>query len=104
MTREEAAREIEKTIEQLNGYLPPNDEWIVALRLAISALSAEPAKLDRSRWDGCRVCKKATCLDGEVYVSGVFIMRPYFDFCPECGKPLTEEAWTEMERRINHES
>lgn len=23
-----------------------------------------------------------------------------FDFCPNCGRPLTEKAWAELERRV----
>lgn len=61
-----------------------------------------PAKLDRSRWKGCFICKGATYLDGDVCVSGTHFARlSQFDFCPDCGRPLTEEAWAELERRIN---
>ena len=46
------------------------------------------AKLDRSRWrwEGCETCKGGRYRRGE--------------YCPGCGKPLTEEAWAELERRI----
>lgn len=44
-------------------------------------------KLDRRRWCGCETCK------GGRYRSG--------GYCPGCGRPLTEEAWAELERRIN---
>ena len=65
MTREESTRQI--------------------LRSLPSAPSSPPAKLDRSRWEGCRFC----------------IGFWNYGFCPECGRPLTEEAWAELERRIN---
>ena len=71
----------------------------------------EPVKLDRSRWEGCGCCNRrrcktcknahaagmpcATCYDHSRYKA-----EPY---CPTCGRPLTEEAWAELERRINDE-
>ena len=89
MTREEAAKEIKKTIEQLSVYMPPDDDWMVALTLAISALRTRQAhtRLDRRRWEGCEYCKDIpkSILKG---------------FCYACGRPLTEEAWADLERRI----
>lgn len=41
MNKEEAIREIERTIEQVSVYLPADDEWIIALTLAIAALHAQ---------------------------------------------------------------
>lgn len=57
-----------------------------ALRAAAALLRAS-GKLDRSRWEGCRYCKDipTSILKG---------------FCYACGRPLTEEAWAELERRI----
>lgn len=54
----------------------------------------KPAKLDRGRWDGCDTCKNpifATCCSG--------LLNEPVNYCPSCGKPLTEEAWAELERR-----
>lgn len=50
-------------------------------------------KLDRSRWEGCRWCI-GLCPE----VTG----DPRWDyrFCPKCAHTLTEEAWTELERKI----
>lgn len=50
--------------------------------------------LDRSWCDGCNWCT-GHCTD----VTG----DPFCDyrFCPICGRPLTEEAWAELERSIN---
>lgn len=66
---------------------------IVALNMAISALRAQQSPLDRSRWKGCYWCT-GFCPE----VTG----DPHWDyrFCPKCGRPLTEEAWVELERRI----
>lgn len=56
-----------------------------------------PAGLDRSRWVGCSLCKGVTGwtqdLDDEHH-------EVEFLFCPVCGRPITEEAWAELERRI----
>lgn len=70
--------------------------------VATAALRAQSHKLDRSRWEKfCYLCGGATYLSGDVCFSGTyFVGISEFDFCPVCGKPLTEEAWAELERRI----
>ena len=78
-------------------------------------------RLDRSQWEECGWCNakiygktksyfrsllapatyieelrdKLEDLTGDVYVE---IPRRY---CQNCGRPLTEEAWAELERRIS---
>lgn len=59
-----------------------------ACRVAAAALRAQPPKLDRSRWEGCKMCN--------AYMS--FLQG--YHYCFVCGRPLTEEAWAELERRI----
>lgn len=63
-----------------------------ASRMAIAALRAQQtsAKLDRSRWKGCRTCN---CQNS--------VFRNWGSYCPSCGLPFTEEAWAELERRVN---
>lgn len=63
---------------------------ISALEIAIDALRVQqtPAKLDRSRWKRCKMCKD--------YIS---LLQGYH-YCFICGRPLTEEAWAEMERKM----
>lgn len=74
------------------------------------------SKLDRSRWVGCELCsatwsKKDWCEGGahDFRIDGNELL--YYDekfgwegitikFCPNCGRPLTEEAWAELEQRI----
>lgn len=72
------------------------------------AYPSPPTHIDRSKWQGCEVCK------GAKYVSGwVSAVAPIdsghdcetraegdFDYCPVCGRPLTDEAWVELERRL----
>lgn len=67
-----------------------------------------PAHIDRDAWepcddcDSCRSCRYSDtdmdsypcriCTDGN--------MKETSNFCPECGRPLTEEAWAELEKRL----
>lgn len=110
------------------------DTLVEAYGIAIRALHAQkdsnlveidqvkPAKLDRSRWEGCEHCKgdlegytscfrntngssiKMYIPEGEaaIVIPGRYNHRAYIkiSYCPFCGRPLTEEAWAEMERRI----
>lgn len=63
-----------------------------AVKMAISALRAQETPLDRNRWEGCEWCNKyglvVAAFDG-------------WSYCNRCGKPLTKDAWAELERRIN---
>lgn len=86
-----------------------------ACRIAAAALRAQQTPLDRSRWEGCRLCKGAKSIYGcditafcgtnEDGTANIYTDCEQdemdFDYCPNCGRPLTEEAWAEMERRIN---
>lgn len=53
----------------------------------------------RIRWMGCGWCREF----GTMPIRGFTVhgcTSTTAHFCPKCGKPLTEEAWTELERRI----
>lgn len=43
--------------------------------------------IDREVWEPCKMCDKTAYLMGAHY-------------CPHCGRPLTEEAWAELEKHI----
>ena len=94
MTREEAIRILDpETRREELRKIPVMERIEVdqeACRMAVAALRAQqaPAKLGRSRWEGCEYCKDIP----ESILKG---------FCYACGLPLTEEAWAELERRIN---
>lgn len=45
----------------------------------------QAVRLGRSRWEECADC---------------WLWKRQ-NFCPECGRPITEEAWAELERRIS---
>ena len=85
-----------------------------ASRMAIAALRAQqtPAKLDRSWWEeGCIECAAPSCVTCK-FINVIPGYEPCiscskyekynpFKFCLYWGRPLTEEAWAELERRIN---
>lgn len=71
----------------------------------------DEAHIDRNEWWEC-FTKPNTCESCEVYMksseerksicSDCHERSRYIqaDFCPRCGKPLTEKAWDEMEKRV----
>lgn len=103
---------------------------IDALEMAIAALRAQqtPAKLDRNRWEAHPVIKRRPYRsekfkefklseDGEVlyrkivtihedwtddYCSacGKKLCSRFQNYCPNCGRPLTKEAWAELEGNV----
>lgn len=44
-------------------------------------------RIDREKWEQCKWCEISWLVMGEKY-------------CPSCGRPLTEEAWAELENRL----
>lgn len=78
------------------------------------------AHIDREKWEPCEYCQRRTSPD-EVSMlttdengseTGMFVfngilasntdglqMRQIY-FCPICGRPLSEESWAELERRV----
>lgn len=81
--------------------------------MAVSALCARPspAKLDRRRWEGCEYCLEdkdlmTLTLDvpDEVEIPSDRVGFRWNEeprYCPICGRPLTEEAWAVLERRLS---
>lgn len=51
-----------------------------------TAYAYQTAHIDREKWDMCMFCEPNRLLMGYTY-------------CSSCGRPLTEEAWAELERR-----
>lgn len=81
------------------------------------------AKLDRSRWKGCDYCNANIYVKVKKYLRPLLAAATYVGelrdkledltggayvgvpkkYCPICGRPLTEEAWAELERRLKNE-
>ena len=78
-----------------------------AAQLALTALrsmqeAGEPFHIDRSKWEYCLTCRDLRYLPYEV-CAGIKMLGGSeigASFCPSCGRPLTEEAWAELERRL----
>ena len=68
-------------------------------------------ELDRTKWEGCDVCNAKGCktcvhciVPRTTYPCNICGLGSKFEpvgFCPVCGKPLTDEAWTQLERRLS---
>lgn len=77
-------------------------EWI--------AYAYPQTHIDREQWETCIECKSCdNCKNSPNVVEAVFgecaqcVSMSQFSptgFCHSCGRPLTDEAWDELERRI----
>lgn len=73
-----------------------------------------PAHIDRSKWEECKYCKTCWTCKSMVSPSRAINTKCFscenlsnhepLNFCPHCGRPLTEEAWVELERRLKGEN
>ena len=74
-----------------------------------------PAHIDREAWEPCGRCEEKDCsncaygddpegrshcksCEGESWWRSEW--TPYYDFCPWCGRPMTEHAWAKLEKRV----
>lgn len=65
-----------------------------------------PAHIDREAWEPCKACSDEYSQKISSYLerfhgcatSTVRVVNT--DFCPCCGRPLTEEAWAMLEKRL----
>lgn len=49
-----------------------------------------PANIDRKAWEPCECCRSAKFMNGQYM----------YNFCPSCGRPLTDEAWGNLEKQL----
>lgn len=107
MNRGEEIKDLSALAEYLDIHVPAMGG--ATLRKAIAALQTKQLLLNRSRWDGCEWCYDEIPFDSEDME--LELQHPLEDeprmvcpqFCPMCGRPLTEQAWVELERRLNGE-
>ena len=96
-----------KFLEQYTNSEVYTEKCVSAHLLALTALrsmpeAGEPFHIDRSKLEYCLTCRDLRYLPYEVCAG---IKMPGgseigASFCPSCGRPLTECAWAELERRV----
>lgn len=65
-----------------------------------------PAHIAREKWEPCHSCdsKCLICMINETdkcrRCKYYKYYLPFYQFCPKCGRPLTDEAWAELEKRL----
>lgn len=102
--------DLEKALQYFVIAVPESEEQAKAYfwaRKGITALcsmqeAGEPFHIDRSKWEYCLTCRDLQYLPHEMCAD---VKMPGgseigASFCPWCGRPLTEEAWAELERRV----
>ena len=66
---------------------------IAALNLALSALRPVSREQVERLWPGCDRCKAAD--------TAIAWERWGHQYCSQCGRPLTPEAWEELRKRLD---
>ena len=93
----------------LYGLTYPDPDGKAGLhKLGWVAYAYPPARIDREAWEPCEYCNGAKYVYGQA--SAVVPngdkgqiekeVEGDFDYCPECGRPLTPEAWDMLEKRL----
>lgn len=116
MTREEAAAKIGCIIDcvELGIYCGEDEEVFESLDIALAALRPITREQVEKVWRGCDYChmKEVLFNDGTLrveighqnIVGGACIDIDQYggfgiDYCPKCGKPLTNEAVEDLKRK-----
>lgn len=100
------------TLEQLRGtpHGKIKDKTLqhICDRANELAYAYPTAHIDREKWEPCDACSNAKHIvglalaimdDGSDHRVDTK-MNCEYSFCPNCGRPLTDEAWAELERRV----
>lgn len=63
--------------------------------------------INREKWEPCELCSgkhlQTVGFDDRIYLCSGNSKPPEnerFRFCPSCGRPLTDQAWDELEKRM----
>ena len=114
MTREAARIEVQTMIEIFHECEPGGSRCQAALEVALSALHPISREQVEKVWRGCADCIRKTCVACKRFgwaprhcidCDNQSKWAPW-NFCPVCGKPMTDEAvQMVMERmeEIHHE-
>lgn len=120
MTNEEAVNRLTYDWYQaLGGQVcvdaDKSDKFLEAVGIGIKAINGQkkqPAHIDREAWEPCESClscdncrnqKDYDPYEGTYGECGQCYGYAHFEpcnFCHECGKPLTPEAWEILEKRL----
>ena len=106
MTREEAIVLLKMMFAfWANTHERTNVEMEMALNLALSALRPVSRERIEKVWSGCHECSGCKlCIWNETKkcndCKNRNSFRPLSDFCPRCGKPITDEAVEIVMERI----
>ena len=106
MTREEASVLLKMMFAfWANTHERTNVEMEMALNLALSALRPVSRERIEKVWSGCHECSGCKlCIWNETKkcndCKNRNSFRPLSDFCPRCGKPITDEAVEIVMERI----
>ena len=99
MTREEAIDIIENKIQIDVRFCTKEEveQYQEALTMAITALRPISREQVERVWRGCNECTSCKlCIWNETKkcngCKNMYSFKPLSDFCPRCGKPLTDEA------------
>lgn len=88
MTREEAIKSLQNIIEYWT-YKPTEVE---AAKMAIAALRPVSREQVERVWPGCNRCKDPD--------TAIAWERWGHQYCSQCGRPLSPEAWGELRKRL----
>ena len=97
MTREEARIELQAMKDTFEEYEPGGLRCQMALKVAISALRPISREAWTAEWTVDEVGHKCSKC-GEYLPDGEDVRKP--QFCPECGRAMTPEAWAELGKRM----
>lgn len=112
MTREEAIKWLEETIQDTDTYWESCsealqkelDEQKEVFDLALSALRPVRREQVEKVWSGCEACKDASLAIGEVQFYGPFEgpidVSGNMQYCPNCGRPITPTAQKSQLERL----
>lgn len=87
MTREEAI----KILQHLAEIIPSGD-YQEAFKMAASALRPVSREQVERVWPGCNRCKDPD--------TAIAWERWGHQYCSQCGRPLSPEAWEELRKRL----